>query len=220
MQQGGGRRSEGGGVTALRVTVFDCKALKVWDDSVDILMKRSATRGAAGENAMSRMRCFHWAGVLLMVGLIGCHRDSARNSSPTEGEVPASTSAEEFAKETSALQGRWEVVSAEFEGKPASAAYRPGTAFVTVIVINGDELYFTDSFTQSKRGKFRIDAKVQPNSIDIGEDKEAKKAVRGIYSLDGDSLKLCVTGSGNRPKEFKTAPGDKTNLFVLKRQKS
>lgn len=154
-----------------------------------------------------------------MTGLVGCQRDPGRNSSPTEGELPASTSAEEFAKETSALQGRWEVVSAEFEGKPASAAYRPGTAFATVIVINGDELYFSDSFTQSKPGKFRIDAKVQPKSIDLGEDTEGK-TLRGIYSFDGDSLKLCTSGPGKRPKEFKTEPGDKTNLLVLKRQKS
>jgi uncharacterized protein (TIGR03067 family) len=125
----------------------------------------------------------------------------------------------EIVKEAVALQGRWEVVSSEFEGKPASAAYRPGTAFATVIVIEGDELYFTDNFTKSKPSKFRIDAKVQPNSIDIGEDKGERKSGRGIYALDGDSLRLCLSGSGERPKEFKTTAGDKTNLFVLKRQK-
>ena len=176
---------------------------------------------------MPLTRCWRWAGVLLIAGLSGCHREAGPNPPPTSGKLPASAGADRgagsgrngMAEEAAALHGRWEVVSSEFEGKPASATYRPGTAFATVIVIEGDELYFTDSFTKSKPSKFKIDAKVQPKSIDIGEDKEERKASRGIYALDGDSLKLCLSGSGERPKEFKTTAGDKTNLFVLKRQK-
>lgn len=121
----------------------------------------------------------------------------------------------EAAKDAAALKGKWEVVSSEFEGKPATAAYRPGT----VIVIEGDKLYFTDGFAKSESTKFKLDAKAKPRSIDIGEDSVERKAAKGIYSLDGDSLKLCLSLAGQRPKEFKTASGDKTNLLVLKRQK-
>jgi uncharacterized protein (TIGR03067 family) len=118
---------------------------------------------------------------------------------------------DETAEDAAALKGRWEVVSSEFEGKPATAAYRPGT----VIVVEGDKLYFTDGFAESQPTTFKLDAKAKPRAIDVGEGKAAK----GIYELDGDSLKLCLSLAAERPKEFKTAAGDKTNLLVLKRQK-
>src|SRR5438445_12987181 len=88
---------------------------------------------------------------------------------------------DETAKDAAALKGKWEVVSSEFEGKPATTAYRPGT----VIVVEGGDLYFTDGFAKSQPTKFKLDAKAKPRLIDIGEDKGERKAVKGIYSLDG-----------------------------------
>src|SRR5262245_39033208 len=108
-----------------------------------------------GEQGVTMLRTVRgrWAGVLLMAGLIGCQREPSTSQPPTTGSAPASQAGagrkNEMDRDAVALQGRWEVVSSEFEGKPASAAYRPGTAFATVIVIGGDELYFTDSFTKS-----------------------------------------------------------------------
>jgi uncharacterized protein (TIGR03067 family) len=122
---------------------------------------------------------------------------------------------DETAKDTAALKGKWEVVSSELEGKPATTNYRPGT----VIVIDGDELYFTDGFAKSQPTKFKIDAKAKPRSLDIGADEGNRKVLKGIYALDRDSLKLCLSLTAERPKEFKTAPGDKNTLLVLKRQK-
>jgi uncharacterized protein (TIGR03067 family) len=119
------------------------------------------------------------------------------------------------AKDAEALKGKWEIVSSEFEGKPAGDAYKPGT----LIVIEGDDLYFTDGFSQSSKAKFKLDATAKPKSIDVGVGKDKEKPAKGIYSLDKDALKLCLSLEGERPKEFKTKAGDKTNLFVLKRQK-
>jgi uncharacterized protein (TIGR03067 family) len=127
---------------------------------------------------------------------------------PTAREEPADNAV----KDAAALKGRWEIVSSEFEGRPATAAYRPGT----VIVIEGEELYFTDGFAKSEATKFRLDARSKPRSIDIGGDKG--KAMKGIYTLDKNSLKLCLNLEGKRPEEFKTEAGDKNNLLVLKRQ--
>ena len=119
------------------------------------------------------------------------------------------------AKDIEALKGKREITSSEFEGQSAKDAYKPGT----VIVIEGDELYFTDGFAQSPKAKFKLDATAKPKSIDVGVGKGEKKAAKGIYSLDKDTLKLCLSLDGDRPREFKTKAGDKTNLFVLKRQK-
>ena len=127
--------------------------------------------------------------------------------------------ADDAAKDTAALKGKWEIVSSEFEGKDATAAYRGRT----VIVIDGDKLYITDGFAKSNETSFKLDAKTKPRSIDIASAKEKEnekgKEMHGIYVLDKDSLKLCLSLEGERPKEFKTKAGDKTNLFVLKRQK-
>jgi uncharacterized protein (TIGR03067 family) len=125
-------------------------------------------------------------------------------------------STDQTAKDAEALKGKWEIVSAEYEGKQAKDAYKPGT----VIVIVGDELYFTDGFAKSSKVKFKLDASTKPKSIDLGGGKGEKKSVKGIYALDKDMLKLCLSSSdGKRPKEFKTKAGDETNLFVLKRLK-
>jgi uncharacterized protein (TIGR03067 family) len=122
---------------------------------------------------------------------------------------------DQTAKDAEALKGKWEITSSEFEGQSAKDAYRPGT----VIVIEGDELYFTDGFTKSPKAKFKLDTSTKPKSIDVGVGKGEKKAAKGIYSLDKDTLKLCLSLDGDRPKEFKTKAGDKANLFVLKCQK-
>jgi uncharacterized protein (TIGR03067 family) len=65
--------------------------------------------------------------------------------------------------------------------------------------------------------KIKLDATTEPKSIDLGAG--GPKESKGIYSLDKDTLKLCLNLEGKRPKDFKTKAGDKTNLFVLKRQK-
>jgi uncharacterized protein (TIGR03067 family) len=49
-----------------------------------------------------------------------------------------------------------------------------------------------------------------------GEKKD--DIVQGIYSLDGDTLKICLDTDGNgRPKEFKTGPKSGLTLIVAKR---
>jgi uncharacterized protein (TIGR03067 family) len=123
---------------------------------------------------------------------------------------------DETARDTRALQGRWEIVSADFEGILGTVAYRRGT----VIVVEADTLYFTDGFAKSQGSKFKLDAKAKPKSIDTRNDKGMRKTgITGIYELDGDTLKLCLNLAGKRPKEFKTSAGDQTNLMILKRQK-
>lgn len=116
-------------------------------------------------------------------------------------------------RDANALKGRWEVVSSEFEGQDATAVYKQRT----IIVIEDGELYFTDGFAASAKTRFKLDASTKPKSFDIGVGEE--KVSKGIYSLDKDTLKLCLNLEGQRPKEFKTRAGDKNNFLTLKRQK-
>jgi uncharacterized protein (TIGR03067 family) len=69
-----------------------------------------------------------------------------------------------------------------------------------------------------------LDPKATPHpAIDLlvtdGPDDSTGKTSHGIYKLEGDSLKICVTipGDGSRPTEFKTVE-DEAYLFDLKRE--
>ena len=111
------------------------------------------------------------------------------------------------------LQGKWKVVSSQFEGRDGTAAYRDRTS----LVFEGDRAYFTDGAVQSKPVKFGLDETKGPKTIDLiaGGDQ----VTLGIYQLDGDTLKLCLSRSGRRPGDFATKPGDQTNLMTLRREK-
>src|SRR5262245_55167608 len=116
------------------------------------------------------------------------------------GRLPESSD-----NDVDAFQGKWMIVSSEYEGKDSTQVYRSGTA----IVFKGNELYFTDGFSQSMKTKFKLDQSAKPKAIDLGEDD--KKMTLGIYAIEKDSLQLCLNSAGKRPSEFKTAKGDKTN---------
>jgi len=45
------------------------------------------------------------------------------------------------------------------------------------------------------------------------------RTLKGIYTLDGDTLKICLTEKGDRPKEFKLDADSKAALMTLKRDK-
>src|SRR2546423_9086917 len=117
--------------------------------------------------------------VALLFGLTGCNRQGG--GKPSDDDLKA-------------LQGKWQVVSSEFEGTPVTDRRRN-----TIIVIEGDELYITDGFVQSKKEKFKLDPSTNPKSIDI--DPGEKKAGKGIYSVEKEALKLCLSTEvgGKRP---------------------
>jgi hypothetical protein len=62
--------------------------------------------------------------------------------------------------------------------------------------------------------RYKLDSASSPKAIDL---LTAGNALPGIFELNGDDLKLCFRIGKDRPTEFKTRPGDKTELFTLKR---
>ena len=93
---------------------------------------------------------------------------------------------DDSAKDLAALNGKWLIVSAEFEGMDSTAIYRKKT----LIVIEDGKLHFTDGFVNSQPTKFKLNVRTKPRSIDL-EDGKGKKVLQGIYDLDKESLKLC-----------------------------
>jgi uncharacterized protein (TIGR03067 family) len=109
-------------------------------------------------------------------------------------------------KDKAALQGEWEVVSAESNGEPPPAGLLDGAKFV----FSGDNLSL-----MGKDGTFELDASKNPRQINFIRGKVRQL---GIYELDGDRLKLCVGPADDRPKEFKTKKFTDHSLFLLKRK--
>jgi uncharacterized protein (TIGR03067 family) len=114
---------------------------------------------------------------------------------------------EQSKKDHAALQGEWEIVSAESNGEPPPPGLLNGAKFA----FSGDKLTLL-----GKVATFELDATKNPRQIDFVRGKTCQI---GIYELDGDNLKLCVGPSDDRPKEFKTKPRTDHSLFVLKRKR-
>jgi uncharacterized protein (TIGR03067 family) len=119
------------------------------------------------------------------------------------------------------IKGTWVVVSATQAGesieplKDAKFVFDAGKMAVTA---KDKDL--------NLEATVKLDTTKKPKEIDIVETSGPQKGVRmkGIYSLDGDELKMCFIGLGPNEKDQVKTPtefngnGDQM-LYVLKRQK-
>lgn len=66
---------------------------------------------------------------------------------------------------------------------------------------------------------FKTDPATNPHEIDI-QMKTKRKTImlRGIYEVDGDTMKLCFGSGGRRPAEFTSEARPTVGCFILKRQ--
>lgn len=114
------------------------------------------------------------------------------------------------------IQGSWSIVSMEKGGMKAPDE-----------VIKDMKLTFgADKIKLQMPGKdhevtYKLNASKKPKEIDIVEKESGKELLhKGIYVLEGDTLKICFGHSPDpRPTEFSTAGSASTGLIVLKRDK-
>jgi uncharacterized protein (TIGR03067 family) len=114
-----------------------------------------------------------------------------------------------------ALEGEWAFASMEIDGAPMPVPPFPAARFL----IDGD-LFRMESPEAIYEGVFNIDAGQDPAHIDVEflEGPEAGEWSYGIYTLDGDSLTLCLGLTGSpRPKRFATTAGSGHALERLRR---
>jgi RNA polymerase sigma factor (sigma-70 family) len=120
------------------------------------------------------------------------------------------------------LQGTWEVVELVVKGDKVL----PNNEAKAAVVFKGDEFRFLvtpngkDSITRTA-ATFKLDPAKSPRTIDATATEGANKGqvTLGIYELDGDDLKLCLSNErvATRPTAFK-GEGEMV-LFKLKRSK-
>jgi uncharacterized protein (TIGR03067 family) len=125
----------------------------------------------------------------------------------------------EFAK----LEGVWQVVSHQTEGKAANEEHWTKVHFT----FKGNELTFKgDDILSKKAAKITlvIDPSTTPKVIDMsivaGEFKGT--VLEGIYEIKDDSLKICFRNEEkkNRPNDFTTKDDSGLVLFVLHRERT
>jgi len=125
---------------------------------------------------------------------------------PSDDQVKA-----EWAK----LNGTWQLVSAENDGKKAPEDF---VKKVRVVIKDGKHTVYIGDDAVVKEIPFAIDpAKKPKRATDTLPDG---KQIHSIYELDGDTLKSCVAPPGkDHPKEFSGAAGTGNTLRVFKRVK-
>jgi uncharacterized protein (TIGR03067 family) len=108
------------------------------------------------------------------------------------------------------LEGAWEVVSLEADGKPVPAEQHKNLHLVFT-----KTLMATIGENQGELGTYTFDSSKTPAEIDL---RMNSMTAHGIYELDGDSLKLSITrGMNPRPTEFASPGAKETTSFVLRR---
>lgn len=130
------------------------------------------------------------------------------------GVLLAADAKEDIQKEQEKIKGAWKITALESEG--ASEKEDASLTF-------GDDKLTVAFKDEKKTAAYKLDPSSQPKSIDIIPDDgpEKGKTIKGIYSLDGDALKLCFasTPKKDRPTEFVTKKDSGSVLMVLKKEK-
>jgi uncharacterized protein (TIGR03067 family) len=133
----------------------------------------------------------------LLFGLV--FAAGARGNDPAEQELKK-------------LQGTWKVVS-----RPEDGRNQPPDERVT-FVISGKKFSLCVDGMPEKEAGIRLDPKACPKALDLGSGVGNEiRIARAIYSLDGDTLTICVNArdESRRPTRFTGGPG--YNLLILER---
>jgi uncharacterized protein (TIGR03067 family) len=122
---------------------------------------------------------------------------------------------EEVKKELDRLEGTWETVEMIRDGKAREDAKDDTVTF------DGDKMTIKTK-TGEHTGTCKLDPSKKPKSIDItpNDGPEKGNVHLGIYSLEGDSLKICFVQPENaRPTSLDAKAGSGAAFVSLKRKK-
>lgn len=115
------------------------------------------------------------------------------------------------------LHGTWTCTSATVDGNELPEE----TAALLRLTLTQDRYKTEKGSDVLFDSTYRLDASQKPKQISmIGTEGDLKgKEALGIYSIEGDVLKICYTMPGDaRPERFESAAGSKAYLVIWKRE--
>ncbi len=117
-------------------------------------------------------------------------------------------------KDREKLQGTWSIVELVADGEQAPAEITD----ILKLVFKDDRLIFAPGEHGFTNYTYKLDTTTKPASFDmIHADGESKGEVKkGIYSWDGDRLKICFGIADDRPTEFSAKSDSGRALYLLK----
>jgi RNA polymerase sigma-70 factor (ECF subfamily) len=153
----------------------------------------------------------------------GAYRALAGGPGPARAEGAPSAAAEDAKKDKDGdkktdkekLQGAWVPVAVVTEGKKRSEQEIKDKNFE--MVFSGDKVTVPVK-GDKQEVTYKLDPSKKPKHIDW--QMPGDKVAKGIYLLEGDTLKVCVSEDGEeRPTEFESKEGSKIVLMELKKKK-
>jgi uncharacterized protein (TIGR03067 family) len=131
--------------------------------------------------------------------------------------APDTAKDEAAKKEYEKLTGTWKIVSLQIEGTNAET----DDIKEMRLVLQGDHFTLKQGGTDYN-GTYKVDPTRKPKTIDVffTDGPEKGNTAYGIYELDGDTYKVCISMTGKeRPKEFASKAGSGHVVEVFKRVK-
>jgi uncharacterized protein (TIGR03067 family) len=124
-----------------------------------------------------------------------------------------------FHKHLENLQGTWELISLEKEGRPVSAEEVKQQGLVWII--QADQIVIQSNTGRSTL-QYSLDPSEHPRRIDLtvasGSERQ-DQTLRGIYARTNDTLRVCYDPKGTlQPKKFETAAGSSVVLMDFKKR--
>jgi RNA polymerase sigma factor (sigma-70 family) len=111
------------------------------------------------------------------------------------------------------LQGDWQVIAVEQDGRVLPKDQFPFTS----LNIRGDSIDHAGGPHDHLKVRFRLIPGQQPGAMDMASQGYHAEFYYAIYTLDGDTLTICRPDDGPRPAEFASRPGSKILLYTAKR---
>ena len=184
----------------------------------------SAVVGGASTQALALstgvLRTMWWtklktlAAVILSVAVLAGMCGLAYQSLAVEPPAQDNKKADKPKEDKDAILGVWKVEKVEEEGKDASDTEDGKRFKSSPLTITGNKIVMEGVFEMT----YQLDPAAKPKAIDL--DNGGGKTWNSVYSLEGNTLKICapLDPGGNRPAEVATKDGSKSRLLVLKRE--